>query len=207
VRERRKQRRDDIISQVLDKGYSDRAIMIECLTYATAGMVTTREFMVMVAWYMFERPELREQFLSADEDGQFLLLHEILRLEPIAGLIYRRVDEELQSTVLGQPVTAGAKFAIDLRAVNSDEAIVGPCPFALDPERAKRQNQNSTFMSFGDGSHRCPGSQVALYETRIFIDRLLRVPGIRLERAPEMHWNAPLMSYELRNAIVACDPS
>jgi cytochrome P450 len=85
----------------------------------------------MVAWYMFERPELRDHFLSADEDGQFLLLHEILRLEPIAGLIYRRVDEELQSTVRGRPVAAGAKFAIDLRAVNSDEAIVGPCPFAL----------------------------------------------------------------------------
>jgi hypothetical protein len=62
-------------------------------------------------------------------------------------------------------------------------------------------------MSFGDGSHRCPGSQVALHETRIFIDRLLRVPGIELERAPEMHWSAPLMSYELRNAIVACDRS
>jgi len=60
-------------------------------------------------------------------------------------------------------------------------------------------------MSFGDGTHRCPGWQVALKETRVFLDRLLRVPGIRLERAPDMLWNAPLMSYELRNAIVTCD--
>jgi len=72
-------------------------------------------------------------------------------------------------------------------------------------DRAARQNQNAQFMSFGDGVHHCPGWQVALHETRVFIDRLLRVPGIRLEREPDMRWNAPLMSYELRNAIVACD--
>jgi len=204
VRARRKQRREDIISQTLDKGYSNRAIMIECMTYATAGMVTTREFIVMVAWHLFDRPELREQFLAADEEGQFAILQEILRLEPIAAMIYRRAGEDIETTS-GGAVRAGSKFAIDMRAVNSDESAVGACPYALDPDRAQRLNQNGTFMSFGDGSHRCPGWQVALNETRVFIDRLLRVPGIRLERAPDMLWNAPLMSYELRNAIIACD--
>ena len=204
VRERREQRREDLISQTLDKGYSDRAIMVECMTYATAGMVTTREFIVMVAWYMFDRAEIRERFLAADEERQIAILQEILRLEPIAGLLYRRVDEDLDTTSLGQ-ARAGAQFAIDLRAVNSDESAVGACPHMLDPDRAQRQNENGTFMSFGDGPHRCPGWQVALRETRVFIDRLLRVPGIRLEREPDMRWNAMLMSYELRNAIVACD--
>jgi cytochrome P450 len=204
VRERRAQRQDDIISQVLDKGYSDRAILIECLTYATAGMVTTREFIVMVAWYLFERPELRERFGAASEEEQFGILNEILRLEPVAGLIYRRVDSEMESNAKGT-LRAGEQFAIDLRAVNGDEAIVGACPHMLDTDRANKQNQNSTFMSFGDGPHHCPGWQVALNETRIFIDRLLRVPGLRLERAPDMTWNSQLMSYELRNAVVACD--
>jgi cytochrome P450 len=204
VRERKKRRREDIISQTLDKGYSNKAIMIECMTYATAGMVTTREFIVMAAWHLFDRPELRAQFVAADEEGQMAILQEILRLEPIAAMIYRRADEDIDTTTRGQ-VKARSKFAIDLRGVNSDEALVGPCPFALDPDRAKKLNQNGTFMSFGDGTHRCPGWQVALKETRVFLDRLLRVPGIRLERAPDMLWNAPLMSYELRNAIVTCD--
>jgi hypothetical protein len=35
--------------------------------------------------------------------------------------------------------------------------------------------------------------------------RLLRVPGIRLEREPEMGWSDALMSYELRNALMVCD--
>jgi cytochrome P450 len=119
-------------------------------------------------------------------------------------MIYRRTDEDIDTSLRGK-VCARSKFAIDLRSVNSDEAVVGPNPFVLDAERAKKLNQNGTFMSFGDGSHRCPGWQVALKESRVFLDRLLRVPGIRLERAPDMLWNAPLMSYELRNAIVACD--
>jgi cytochrome P450 len=204
VRERRARRRDDIISQTLDKGYSDRAIMIECLTYATAGMVTTREFIVMVAWYMFERPELRDRFMSSDEDGQLMILQEILRLEPVAALIYRRVEDDIAESSQGA-VRAGKQFAIDMRTVNSDEAVVGACPHMLDPERAKRQNQSGTFMSFGDGPHHCPGWQVALHETRVFIERLLRVPGIQLEREPNMRWNMMLMGYELRDAVVTCE--
>jgi cytochrome P450 len=204
VRKRREHPREDVISQTLEKGYSDRAIVIECMTFATAGMVTTREFIVMVAWYMFERPELRKRFLAASEEEQILILQEILRLEPVAALIYRRVHEDLDATSRGG-VAAGARFAIDIRAVHSDDSVVGPCPHMLDPDRAARQNDNGTFMSFGDGPHRCPGWQVALHETRVFIDRLLRVPGIRLEREPDMCWNAMVMGYELRNAVVACD--
>ncbi|HET6331838.1 MAG TPA: cytochrome P450 [Polyangiales bacterium] len=204
VRERRKERRDDIISQTLDKNYSDRAIMIECMTYATAGMVTTRELIVMAAWHLFDRPDIRERFVASDEDGQMAILMEILRLEPIAAMIYRRADEDIQTNARGT-VRARSKYAVDLRGVNSDEAAVGPCPYAFDPDRAQKLNQNGTFMSFGDGSHRCPGWQVALSETRVFLDRLMRVPGIRLERAPDMHWNAPLMSYELRDAVITCD--
>jgi cytochrome P450 len=204
VKQRRAQRGDDIISQTLDKGYSDRAIMIECMTYATAGMVTTREFIVMVAWYMFERPALREQFLTSDEDGQLAILQEILRLEPVASMIMRRVTEDMAESA-GGTVRSGTAFSIDLRAVNSDENAVGECPHMFDAERAKKMNQNGKFMSFGDGAHHCPGWQVALHETRVFVDRLLRVPGITLERAPDMHWNHMVMGYELRDAIVTCD--
>jgi hypothetical protein len=35
-------------------------------------------------------------------------------------------------------------------------------------------------------------------------DALLRLPGVRLERAPDMTWCDGLMSYELRGAVVTC---
>jgi cytochrome P450 len=204
VRERKKRRRDDVISQTLDKGYSEKAIVIECLTYATAGMITTREFIVMAAWYMFERPELRARYLAAAEEEQLRILQEILRLEPIAAMIFRRTSADIETESVGA-IPASRRYSIDLRAVNTDESVVGACPYAIDPDRGGRQNDNGTFMSFGDGAHRCPGWQVALHETRVFIDRLLRVPGIRLVREPDMLWNATVNGYELRNAIVACD--
>ncbi len=196
---------DDIISQCLEKGYSQKAILVECMTYATAGMVTTREFIVMVAWHLFEDADLRAQFLSGDEDAQMAILLEILRLEPIAAVLYRRAQADMCDATLGE-LAGGERLAIDLRAVHGDAGSVGACPHAVDAARAAREGQKSEFMSFGDGPHHCPGWQVALHETRVFIDSLLRIPGIALARAPDIGWNAGLMSYELRGAIVTVPP-
>ncbi len=200
---RRKARGTDVISQLLDLGASDSAILIECIVYASAGMITTREFIVMAAWHLFERDEVRSRFLEGNEGAQLAILEEILRLEPVAGMVYRKAAEDMPRSEAG-PLAAGRRFAIDIRAANSDEAAVGPCPHALDPERAG-QGKAGGHLSFGDGPHRCPGAPVALQETRIFLDRLLRLPGVALERAPDMYWNATLMSYELRNAVVTCE--
>ncbi len=194
VRARQAKNRDDVIGYMVRQNYSTKAMIIECLTYAGAGMLTTREFIVVSAWHLFDNAELRERFLQGDEREQFAILYEILRLEPVAAMLYRRNAE-----------TQGEVFALDVRAANTDEEITGACPFSLDPERAKRMKVEPSFMSFGDGHHRCPGAQVALHETRVFLDVLLRVPGIRLARPPEVLWNSMIGSYELRGAIVACD--
>jgi cytochrome P450 len=184
---------------MLDEGYSLKALLIECLTYGAAGMVTTREFIVMAAWHLLENDALRKRFLASDESGQIALLEEILRLEPIASLLHRRNSGE------DEPA-AGQLYAVDVRAANTDVTLTGPCPHGIDPDRAKRMKGAAAGLSFGDGAHRCPGAQVALHESRVFLDRLLAVPGIRLARAPDLHWRSDLMSYELRNAVVTCDP-
>ncbi len=202
IRARRAARRDDIISHLLDEDYSDRAIMIECMTYAAAGMVTTREFIVMAAWHLFERDALRTRFLAGTDAEQFVILEEILRLEPVASMLSRRAVGEMPDYGSGSMPT-GTLFNIDIRAANAVESAVGPCPHALDPDRAKKFGAAS--LSFGHGSHRCPGSQVAMHETRVFLDRLLRLPGVRLKREPRINWHPLLMSYELRDAIVICD--
>lgn len=197
LRARRKAPQDDLLSELLARGASQRAILTECMTYAAAGMVTTREFIVMAAWHLFDDAALRADFLAGDEARQFAILNEILRLEPIASLLYRRKTHSADK--------GDEKYALDLRAIHEDEAAVGPCPRALDPDRAQRMKTNGAFLSFGAGAHHCPGKQVALHETRMFLDALLRVPGIRLERAPDVGWSEMLLSYELRDAIVTCD--
>ena len=174
------------------------------MVYASAGMVTTREFIVMAAWHLFERDDLRQRFVSGDDEAQLAILEEILRLEPVAGLLYRRATEAVAGTE-GGDVDAGALLIIDVRAANADAAAVGACPYAIDPDRSSQAKATGSFLSFGDGPHRCPGAQVALHETRVFLDRLMRLPGVRLVREPTMTWNDALMSYELRGATVACD--
>ena len=205
LRARRAQRRQDVISHLLDEGYPEGAMIVECLTFAVAGMITTREFIVMAAWHLFGDDALRERFLTAQEADQIAILEEIIRLDPVVNVISRRVTTDMV-TASGS-VAGGETLVIDIRGANVDEAGVGECPYALDPERGRRMKTPGSYLSFGDGSHRCPGAQVALNETRVFLDRLLRVPGIRLQREPDMRWSDELKGYELRNAIVTCDRS
>ncbi len=204
MKERRAAPKNDAISFFIEEGYSNKAVMIECLTYGTAGMMTTREFIVMAAWYLFEQPDLRQRYLEGDEKVQLAILMEIVRLEPVAAMVHRRVGDEWVDAE-GQPQPAGELYGVDIRAGNVDEALVGECPFAVDPERGARQKNPGRFLSFGEGPHSCPGWQVALHETRIFLDRLFRVPGLQLGQEPELGWNPDLLSYELRNAWIRCD--
>jgi cytochrome P450 len=204
IRARRKQDKDDVISFCVKEGFSEQQILVECMTYATAGMITTREFIVMVAWQLFEREDLRRTFLEGDESVQFAILEEILRIDPVAAYVYRRVAEDMTGSE-GEELKAGDACRIDIRTVNLDEAAVGACPLAIDPERTKRQRMTSSWLSFGDGPHRCPGAQIALHETRIFIDALMRLPGARLANPPQMGWSEDINGYELHGAFVECE--
>jgi cytochrome P450 len=201
---RRKEPKDDVVSYMIKEGYSKAAMIMECMTYGTAGVSTTREFIGMAAWHMLDRPELRQRFLDADEEGQFAILQEILRLEPVSGMLYRRAEADIPDAK-GGPIKAGDLMAISIRNANIDSETVGECPFALDPERSAKMKIVGNYMTFGDGPHRCPGSQVALHEGRMFLDRLMRVPGIRLAKEPQMLWNRNTQGYEIREMIIHCD--
>lgn len=202
---RRARRREDVISRLLDEGRSDMEVLVECATFGMAGMTTTREFIVAAAWHLFDNSELRERFLAGDEADQNAILSEILRLEPVAGMIYRTADES-DGKSAGEPIAAGTRLSLHIRSANLDAAAVGSEPGKLDPGRAARLRNNGAWMSFGDGVHFCPGWQVAITETRVLLDKLLRVPGVRLVRPPDMAWVPPMLqSYELRNAVIACD--
>lgn len=195
---------NDVMTYMVENNYSKKGMIIEVMTYAGAGVSTTREFMVLAAWQLCDHPDLKERFLAGSEEEQFAIIEEILRLDPIAGYLYRKPVSDIPETAEG-PIPAGQLLAIDIRGANSDESVVGECPFQIDPDRAKRQKIPGSWMSFGDGPHRCPGSQVALHETRIFLDRLLRVPGFKLAKPPEIQWSLSTQGYELRGAVATCN--
>jgi cytochrome P450 len=207
IRSHRIQRREDIISLLIEQGYSSREILTECITYGVAGVATTRELIVLAAWHLFDRPELRERFLDGDDVGRIVVLEEVLRLEPVVGTLYRRAERDIVLNHNGRPedVSAGTLLAIDIRAVNADPSAAGVCPHRLDPDRRIQDHRlPGSLMSFGDGAHRCPGAAIALQESAIFLNQLFRVPGIRLARVPTISSNSVVESYELRGAVVTC---
>ena len=207
IRSRRMARHDDLITELIDQGCSNREILTECITYGVAGIATTRELIVMAAWHLFEHSDLRTRFLDGDESDRIALLEEVLRLEPVVGVLYRRAEREivLDDNGRSERIMAGTLLEIDIRNVNVDHDAAGFCPHRLDPDRRIRdQGMPGSLISFGDGPHRCPGAAVALQESVIFLEQLFRIPGIRLVSAPTIDSNPLVESYELHGAVVAC---
>jgi len=202
---RRKERRDDLISKLLDEGRNDMEIMVECMTFGLAGIGTTREFIVVAALHLFDDEALRTRFLDGDNADRTAILMELLRLEPQASMIYRTTSEPVHDSTVGE-IAQGERISLNIREANLDEESVGPEPWKIDPDRARKMKNNGAWMSFGDGAHFCPGWQVGLTETRVLLERLFRVPGIRLTRRPDLDWSPPMLqSYQYTNAIIECD--
>ena len=206
IEARKRAPREDVISHLLSLGYRDREILTECITYAAAGMVTTREFISMATWHLLDQPELRARYLAAPEAERLELLEEILRLEPIVGHLYRRATREITLTHDGEAITIpqGALIDLHIHAINTDERVAGEHPFAVCPNRELREDRvGAALLSFGDGAHRCPGSYIALQETDIFLRRLLALDGLRMERPPMLTWNELVAGYELRDIPIS----
>jgi cytochrome P450 len=200
--------KDDLISYLIGQNYKDWEIFTECVTYAAAGMVTTREFIALALWHLMEQPQLRERYLVAGEDERHAILHEVLRLEPIVSHLKRRMTEDVTLKHNGQTFTlrAGDLVQIDVQAVNADESVVGESPQALCPGRELHKPVvMPSIIGFGDGHHRCPGAYVALQETDVLLQRLLRLGGLRIEREPELRWSSTASGYELHHFIIGVD--
>ena len=197
---RRRERRDDLISHLLDRGYSDTEILTECLTYGTAGMVTTREFITVAAWHLLTRPELRAEYVHGTEPERHAILHEILRLEPVVKVLYRRALEDIQAgdTLIPQ----GSVVALSVQETNVDPATVGEDAAQLCPARPLPRGVQAPVLSFGDGSHRCPGAFLAIKESDLFLRRLLIWNDLRLILPPDVGFNETVKGYELRGLRV-----
>lgn len=207
IRSRRRRPREDVISQLLADGFSDLDILTECLTYAAAGMATTRELICMAAWHLLDDPGLLARYRAGDRDDREAVLHETLRLEPVVGRLYRRLRTPLTLELDGEEhqLTVGSLVELDLRAVNADPATVGEEPYELCPGRDLPRTVPPAVMSFGDGHHRCPGGPIAIMESEIFLTALFRHEVVA-EGPPRVTWNAVSQGYDLDHFFLRTAP-
>jgi cytochrome P450 len=202
TRARRLARRDDLISHLVDEGCTDGEILGECLTFAAAGMVTTREFVNVAAWHLLTDEALRARYRAAPEPDRIAVLHEILRLEPAIAALRRRTTEELPLPD-GTTIPAGELVDVSVSAGNVDPAMTGDDPVSICPGRAVPAGSSPSGLSFGDGPHRCPGAHVAIQESEIFLTKLLAIDGLRMLTEPTVSFMDHLSAYVVRGLVVA----
>ncbi|MFC7527503.1 cytochrome P450 [Actinoplanes sp. GCM10030250] len=198
---RRRTRRDDLISHLLDEGCTNAEILGECVTFAAAGMVTTREFITVAAWHLLTDETLRERYTTAGDAERVAVLHEILRLEPVVADLLRWTTADVRLGDLTIPT--GARVDVEVAAANLDTGAVGADPAAVCPGRTLADGVADPGLSFGDGAHRCPGAYIAIQETDIFLSKLFAMPNLRLIQEPRVTLRPDIASYELKGMILA----
>ncbi|MEU0743559.1 cytochrome P450 [Streptomyces sp. NPDC006134] len=204
IRAHRRREHDDLISHLIAEGCSDAEILGECLTFAAAGMVTTREFVCLAAWHLFTDAGLLGHYRSADEAGRLAVLQEILRLEPVVARLRRRAATALELPTDDGPVAVrpGEVVEIHLDDANADPRAVGGDPLRVRPGRPLEAGVGPVWLSFGDGPHRCPGAHIALLETDVFLSRLFALDGVRMTAPPRVSFKDAIGGYEIRGLTV-----
>ncbi len=206
IRARRREPADDVISHLLAQGRTDAEVLTECITFGAAGMVTTQEFLCLATWQMLRHPALRHRYLAADAPEREAILYELLRLDPVVGALYRDLDTPV-TLPDGTALPAGCPVTLSVYHANRDPVVAGPNPGEIDPDRQVAGLAARGGLAFGAGPHRCPGEFVALQESDIFLQRLLRLPGLRLASQPQVRRNPTVAGYEIRNLRISCDPA
>ena len=204
ARARRAQPGEDVISHLIGKGYRDVDLLVECLTFAAAGMVTTREFISMATWHLLENPGLRHAYVTGDRKARMAILEEIVRLEPVVGHLKRRTTEEVTLDHDGRPlrIPAGTMVDVQVRSANIDPEVFGTDGGCLHTGRTLGRGVSRSGLSFGDGHHKCPGEFLALEESDTLLRRLLAM-DLTIERTPTVSFVDVVAGYDLRHFVLS----
>ena len=207
IRRRRKNPQNDVISYMVSKNKKPLEIWVECIVYGAAGLATTQEFICIVLLHCMKNEELRAIMVSDDAKARHDALNEILRLEPVIANIYRKPKEAVTVNSEGKDVTIqpGERIAFHIYDVNVDPHAVKESPHQLHPHRELEKGVYRSMLGFGSGPHRCAGEHLALAETDVFIHKLLKLPGLRIESGPDIIRNDTVEGYEVNDMIVAID--
>lgn len=165
----------------------DEELIINCMMIFGAGRVTTRK--VLSNGLPLLLPEWPRWAGAQRADASFSrrAAEELLRVVTPTRYLLRCATEDVD---LSEPfpgdhlIYEGEKIILFLEAANRDpEAFALPDVF--DPDRATNRH-----VSFGFGSHYCPGAKLARIEIQIALDLLFEAfPELRAEPSAEPRWN------------------
>ncbi len=184
VADRRRRRRDDLISELLDAELGGKRLtedeIVAFLHALTGAANDTVVHLLGSAWFWAWRCPQQGSMALTGEIAAWI--EETLRYDTPTQFVARTLVPDLD--LHGVRVPAGARILLLIGAANRDPEVFP----AADSYELSRDTRRS--LSFGKGRHTCLGAAVARTEARIALEELvarvaeydIRVAGIR--RAP-----------------------
>ncbi len=182
VIDRRREPRDDVLTALALAKYpggSTPEVMdvVHLATFVfSAGQETTTKLLSAGMRILGERPDIQE-LLRGDRSLIPAFLEETLRMESPVKSHFRLAR---QSTTVGDvPIAAGTTMMLLPGACNRDPSkFEEPDEFRIDRPNLREH------VTFGRGSHSCPGAPLARAEGRISLNRILdRMADIEISEA------------------------
>jgi cytochrome P450 len=176
--QRRREPRDDIMTQLVQAGLSQREMDVYFVLLATAGNETTRHTISHGLIALLEHPDQLERLKHDPSLGQ-PAAEEMLRWATPVHHFRRTAAQDTQ--LRGRDIKAGDKVTTWFVSGNRDEEVFE------EPDRFDVGRSPNPHMAFGPGGiHLCMGSHLARMEVRItFEDLLGRDVEIELTGKPE----------------------
>ena len=176
IEERRRERRADLISRLIDAEADGRLDEVEiidlCNGLLMAGNVTTTDLIGNAVLALLQHPGELSKML-AEPNLVRSTVEEVLRYDTPVMQGSRIATEAMQ--IGGCPVAAGQTINAMLYAANHDPEV-HPDPKRFDIERPDKRHN-----SFGGGAHFCLGAPLARAEAQIALSMLFeRFPKLRL---------------------------
>lgn len=201
LEERKAERRDDLMSALIDVDLAGRRLSQEellgfCFVLIVAGNDTTTNAIANGAVLLARHPEQRAA-LARDPGRMDAAVDEIVRLESPAQALPRIATRDVQ--IHGHTIPKGAEVKLVFGAANRDEREF-PDPDRFDPSRAMARH-----LGFGLGTHYCLGAKLARLETRVALQELLdRIPGYAL--AAEPRWQVSIWARAYAGVPIRFEP-
>ncbi len=188
---------DDVLARLIRLQVDDEPLPPEQLralvrNLITGGLTTTSQLLGNLLFQILDRPDIAAA-VRADRSLLSTAIEESLRLSPPMLFLARGCVRDTE--IGGCPIKTGERIAVGAASANRDERVFADA----DEFRLDRANADQ-HLTFGYGTHVCPGATLARAVARIGVGAVLDhfaegdlqlEPGFAFEQVPTFFEHGP----------------